>query len=926
MKGKATNIVINEIMSSQNSSTIILTESDGEHVGFLADLANNYRTTFWINASFDKDYSLPFAIAHRVIPGDSSLMNKLTQFLYCKLDFTKDLIVINAVLDYISELGYNCLMIIDNVDTVYRDYNYKSIELLLKNCPSNLKIVLISNKFIDLNYNVFTERPPKLICREQLDVSEFDEAITDETFTVEQWRFLYQASKKRFIEKQFASEYVDGGAELLTALATKYRTSVMQTGQTLFNVNPKLGESIQRKGLVSTEESNDEEFDRALYSYYLSGGIRNYVKALKIAIEAKDVKLVDDAVKIIIKNRIEVAHLYEFVQYSDEFSLGEIPQEYVYARYFMLLEEIVGEKKASSGAAKARKLYEELSEQHPLNSQAASCIIRAEYLAGRKLEGAEFARAYIADRLEKYGEEYLPYVTAEVDKLADGLQSLNMAIIVQRYRIIEKYLSKEEFKNEFWYCNMLQTFVGCNLELGNYKLAVEYLNKIKQIIPFYVVPSNMVSAYFFSGDMTLAAKNAEDIILKSKWDTLGQSVTDAYLTLALVHYYYNEMDKAVGCVDDAVNSQAYDEYTMITAIALRAMIYSAAGKADYAKDLALLYVKRCEITGSKYTPLMHGAAAFCYWTIRKTEEAIAHARKCIIGSAARSVFWFTSTAIIIDYMFDGDDYKACRGLVEKFFNASKNFGMDMLTVTIPKLFDPLIEYAVENGIETEYVAALLEKSKGRKEVENNVGNVKIKLMGSTIVSVGGEELIWKTKKAKELFLLYVLKGEQGVDRNEIIEMFWGDYVYVSAINNLKTTNNIIRNTLAAKNVPFKLEYSNSKYSLHIDIGETDYDCFLKEYRIAAEEKDCRKRAMKVARLTSFYGEGFATDIKVKFFNERREARKEEFAFLLMKLIKELCDAGDFLEAKRYLAVLKKVQPESENGIFTQEIERRLFNI
>ena len=923
MKGKATNIVINEIMSSQNSSTIILTESDGEHVGFLADLANNYRTTFWVNASYDKDYSLPFAIANRVIPSDSPLMSKLTQFLYCKLDFTKDLIIIKTILDYIEELSYNCLLIIDNVETIYREYNYKSIEMLLKNCPSNLKIVLISSKFIDLNYNIFTDRPPKLICKEQLDDAEFDESVANERFTAEQWAFLFEASKKRFIEKQFAASFVENGAELLTALATKYRSSVMQTGQNLFNVNPKLGELIKNKGLA--KENEEIEFEKALYSYYLDGEVRNYVKALKIGIEANDAEMVDKAIKKVIENGAEVAHLYEFVQYSDVFSFGDIPSRCVYARYFMLIEQIVGQRNFEYGTEEAKKLLAELPDDHLLNAQVASCYVRAMFLCGKKLEGAEFARAYIGDKLEKYGEEYLPKITAEVDKLAEGIRALSMSIIVQRYRKIEKYLSAEEFKNEYWYCNMLQTFVGCNLELGNYKLAVEYLNKIKQIIPFYVIPCNMVSAYYYSGDMALATKNAEDIIAKSKWDSLTQSVTDAYLTLALVNYYYNDMEKAVSYVDDAVSCQTDDEYTMITAIALRAMVYAAAGKAEYAKDLALLYVKRCEITGSKYTPLMHGAAAFSFWASGKDEEATLHARKSILGSAARSAFWLTSTAIIIDYMFEGDDYKTCRGLVEKFFNASKNFGMDMLTVTIPKLFDPIITYALENEIEPEYVSSLLDKAKGRKAAESNVCNARIKLMGSTLVSVAGEELIWKTKKAKELFLLYVLKGEQGVDRNEIIEMFWGDYVYVSAINNLKTTNNIIRNTLTAKNIPFKLEYLNSKYSLHIETCETDYDNYLKEYRSTLEEQDFRKRALRVARLAAIYGDGFATDIKIKFFTDIREERKEEFVLLLTKLIKEFCDAGDYIEAKRYLTLLKKVQPEAESGIFTQDIERRLLN-
>ena len=49
--------VINEIMSCKASSTIILTKSDGEHVGFVADLANNYQKTFWLSIGHANIYS-----------------------------------------------------------------------------------------------------------------------------------------------------------------------------------------------------------------------------------------------------------------------------------------------------------------------------------------------------------------------------------------------------------------------------------------------------------------------------------------------------------------------------------------------------------------------------------------------------------------------------------------------------------------------------------------------------------------------------------------------------------------------------------------------------------------------------------------------------------------------------------------------------
>ena len=49
MISRTANIIVNEIMSSKNTSSIILAESNGENIYFLSTLLNNYKKTFWIN-------------------------------------------------------------------------------------------------------------------------------------------------------------------------------------------------------------------------------------------------------------------------------------------------------------------------------------------------------------------------------------------------------------------------------------------------------------------------------------------------------------------------------------------------------------------------------------------------------------------------------------------------------------------------------------------------------------------------------------------------------------------------------------------------------------------------------------------------------------------------------------------------------------
>lgn len=923
MKSTAESIFINEIMSSKNSSTIILSRTDGENAGFIADLANNYRTTYWVNASYDNDYSLALAIAYKVFEDSSEMSKSLEQYNYCKLDFTKDIVILNAVLDYIAKLHYNCLLIIDNMETVSGGFNTRTIESILKNCPKNLKIVLVSEKFLELNYNIFIDATPKLICKEQTETTYFDESIADEPLSEDEFAFLHALSKHRFAESGFIDSVIPGGSELINKLSLKYRSSIMQTGGNMYNINSKLAALLEERGKGGN--FTDEEYNDALYAYYIGDNGRNALKALKIALSLGDGKKINDAVKKIVDEKSEIFHLYEFSACVGKISFPDFTEEQLYARYFKIIYEILGAGEYEKAEESSRKILSEISETHPLEPQITSCLIRALYSSGKKSEGAEYARNYVWDKAERYGEDYLVKITAVVEKLAAGLKSLNMSIIVQRFRAVENFLLDKRFSDEFWYVNMLQTFVGCNLDLGNYKKAIGHLNTIKKLIPFYVIPSNMVGAYFFAGDMELAAKTAKDIIEGSKCNNVTSNLTDAYALLGLTEFYHNKISDATYYLNEAVKQASSDENTLLTAIAIRAMMCAETGMNEYAKDLVLLYLKRCEITESKHLALMHGAAAYCFWHNKEKDKALFHARKCVVGSSSRSAFWLISTAIIIIYMFDSDDYKSCRTLVEKFLGASKNFGMEMVEVVCVDLFNPIIVYAEQNGIETEYVNFIKSKIKERNARINTEGALKIKFMGNTDVSVGGRELLWKTKKAKELFLLYVLKGEGGIDRNEIIEMFWGDYVYVSAINNLKTTNNIIRNTLSAQGIQFKLEYANSRYTMKIEIGETDYDAYLKTYESAEKEKDLSRKIMSVTRLIGMYSDGFASDVKITYFADIHEKLKEELALIIVKLIKELVNAENYLEAKRFASVLKKMQPNLEYGSLVADIDKKIFN-
>ena len=154
--------VINEIMSCKASSTIILTKSDGEHVGFVADLANNYQRTFWLNISHVNIYSFAMTFAYKLLRDPSKLM-KFLQFNQCESDYNKDIIIINAVLEHVATWNYDCLIVIDDLEKLYKDFNISNdntdINTLMKISEVFDKIYEEMNKEMPLmwfNYGFFS--------------------------------------------------------------------------------------------------------------------------------------------------------------------------------------------------------------------------------------------------------------------------------------------------------------------------------------------------------------------------------------------------------------------------------------------------------------------------------------------------------------------------------------------------------------------------------------------------------------------------------------------------------------------------------------------------------------------------------------------------------------------------------------------------
>ena len=131
-------------------------------------------------------------------------------------------------------------------------------------------------------------------------------------------------------------------------------------------------------------------------------------------------------------------------------------------------------------------------------------------------------------------------------------------------------------------------------------------------------------------------------------------------------------------------------------------------------------------------------------------------------------------------------------------------------------------------------------------------------------------------------------------------------MYASAINNLKTTNNLIRKTLKEYGIPFEFTYANGKYRLTTERCESDIESYRLLQKEYAEADDLRKKAILASRMLSLTDEGLALDCELPSLKQEDRRIKEEQSLMLTGLIREMIRLNDYLNAKRFLLRLEKI--------------------
>jgi two-component SAPR family response regulator len=902
---KRNNRVINEIMANASSSIIVLSSSDCEYTSFLSELSNRYPTTYWYNAKFDNPFSFSLEVARKVFEDEDTIF-KMLQFKYCENDKV-DNIILKVVLDEIKKKQGDCLFVFDHLEELPDYFDFSLIELLIRNCPKNLKLIFISEKLINVNYSKLEEYVPKIVNEFALGDNESAKTINIDSKDLEPTdiHFLAYISQIEEVPLELATSIYPKGVTVLRYCSIKYKDLVVNKNQCCFKISRTFHKLVVEKSETLKDSPFNHNIEDLFYEYLTQKG--KHINALKFGIDIGNLNYIRRSLLIISHDWGLIYQLLEMTKYkSNAMDKKYINMDYPDCFAYSALCDY-GQGNYDDALKKIETLISwEYLEQEALKKcyfyKVKILNEMGEYEKAVDFIRDMFAEGYSCDSLKKYD-----CIVCCIPQL---MHNAEQKIKVEQLKTCEKIIQSGVCSDSYLYLRMLQSMGEAFFDLGNYRKAIQIVQKIKSIAHFYVVPHKLLQYFYYMNDLSYAEKIALISLQKAKEYDITTDVASIYCLLAKVYSFWNMEKEATKNIEMAINCEDSCDFIKYNAISLRVIFNARFPKKEFPKDIAIIYAKLCEQTNTKHAVMLYGSIAFWYWKHHRKEEALFYTNKCLKGNS-RNEMWLIASGVAINYALEDEINQDMKQIVTKFFYTAEQYAMDMVLVDFDDLSANIIKYATERNLITPYVEKIIKLIKNKSQKNDNSVKVKIQVMNTVLVQVNGEEIRWKTKKARELFMIYIFKGSQGIDRAKIFSLLWGEYIYESAINNLKTTNNIIRNTLSKYKIVYKLGYKNGKYSLSLANCEFDYVKYHKYIERFSAENILSEKITLMLDIIDMYGDGFAPELINAEFKEIRATLKNNICFMLAEFIKTLKEKGRLIDANKFQNALVRIDDQGK---------------
>lgn len=182
--------------------------------------------------------------------------------------------------------------------------------------------------------------------------------------------------------------------------------------------------------------------------------------------------------------------------------------------------------------------------------------------------------------------------------------------------------------------------------------------------------------------------------------------------------------------------------------------------------------------------------------------------------------------------------------------------------------------------------------------------------GFAVYGRNKEELVWRTKKTKELFAYLLEQQGRPQDKDTLMGRLWPESNAKSASTLLNTSVSYLRKALAAADCEQVLVVEKKQYFLRMDSITSDYDEFLRLCHLV--EKKQWALVEKSRAITDIYQGGYLKDMDFTWMSGKREYLEQLFLKTCGRLGEHYVECREHLKAISLIQSALSVDPYSRN--------------
>lgn len=914
---KTSNILLNSIISSKSKAVFIIASAHYNKPGLITEISNMYSKVFWFDALSDDLFCFKESLVETIISNDD-LRFKLHQLGYKKNDPLIDKTIMVSIFDYLSQIKGEKLIVFENMHLIKCNNIYKKLIYFIKHLPDNTKAIISSDKFFEFQPNYFEPNYPIMVGDRELvkckDIFSFDEYL--DGVSGKDLAFLIYSARLPVVDKEIIHQIYPEGENILEMLSRK---GVYINSRDV--VHYKYNDYF-KEHLLSLESQYNyliKEFEfyniEKMYLSHLEK-FKKFRLAVGGYIIQNDMKSLNNCIKNIIKQKINLEEIVKDIQ-TPLFDDYRLNSDYIFCTLLNAYKLLESNKIEASyevivaivNNAKLLKLpfdiYIAFSYLYLIillkNDDKESILLELDYLK----------KAY---KCNKFQINILAVLTG-IDKL----------IFEFRLSELELLVSATNISNEIWYIYFVEKIAIRFLKLGDYKKSTGLAKLLKTYIIYYKVPVKIISLFYFLGEIDYFKHLIDDSLGFAIKNEVFYQRDILYSLKAMLEEYHSNIKYANSFYDLAYETiEKIDSLNKFYIISQRIVHKARIGQLDYAReliDVMLSYSTEIEPRG---TMLMTATKALISFLDQDYYCALNESNAYLKSSKSSLIISIQCMAIVANVMHINNQNKQFEELAFSTLTLAANSGVVMVIVDgADDIFKLIINYAKKKRLLINFIEKIDNLLSLRKARNTLKQDINISFFGVPSVFLDNQEIKWRTSNAKNLFLLYVLHINTGIAREQIISFFWPKMVKERAMQNLRTTNNYIRNILKKHKIEFKIIFANNKYSLRLKNFSHDYNYYIQLFERFQRTNSLARKIEYLDKLIEMQSKEFCQGVNITSIAEKRKNIKQNLIIGILQTINMLISSRKAIDSKKYLMYLNKIDKSNSYKNLENIIEKRI---